>query len=149
MKLSIVAFATLFSTTGAFSPVPKAANNRGTLLSAVSGREIRDSHPSYAAHGTGEIGSSSRAPPKAYGNKEAIIGEDIHHARPSYAVHGTGEIGGVNRAPPKAYGKKDVIIGEDIHHARPTYAAHGTGEIGGTERVPFVPRPTANSDMPY
>eukprot|EP00578_Thalassiosira_sp_NH16_P006548 CAMPEP_0181106358 /NCGR_PEP_ID=MMETSP1071-20121207/16489_1 /TAXON_ID=35127 /ORGANISM="Thalassiosira sp., Strain NH16" /LENGTH=142 /DNA_ID=CAMNT_0023189759 /DNA_START=87 /DNA_END=515 /DNA_ORIENTATION=+ len=141
MKLSIVILTALLSTAEAFAPAQQPHSIIGkSALFGVAGDEIRDARPTYALHGTGEIGSVSRSAPRGIGNKDAIIGSDIHHARPTYAAHGTGEIGSVSRSAPMANGSRESMIGSDIHHARPTYAAHGTGEIGSDARVPFVPQ---------
>lgn len=98
MKLSAIALAAIFSTTEAFAPVQPSTLRR-TALSAVSGDEIREARGSFAAHGTGEIGSFDRMTPRADGTIGAVMGEDVRHARPTYAAHGTGEIGSAERQP--------------------------------------------------
>ncbi|KAL7524892.1 hypothetical protein ACHAXR_000761 [Thalassiosira sp. AJA248-18] len=74
---------------------PKAVGNQDCVM----GEDVRHARPTYAAHGTGEIGSGERMAPKANGNQDSVMGEDVRHGRQTYAAHGTGEIGGSARVP--------------------------------------------------
>ena len=69
----------------------------GAPQDAILGEEIREARASYANHGTGEIGSFDRAPPKAGAMTGSVCGEDTRSARSTYAAHGTGEIGSTGR----------------------------------------------------
>lgn len=143
LTMKFLAFAALFSTTGAFAPVH--ISIRLTALDAVAGDEVRIARSTYATHGTGEIGSFNRGPPCAPSTPaQSVMGEDVRHSRSTYATHGVGEIGSTNRAPPRApSAPSQSVMGEDVRHARSTYAAHGVGEVGSVNRAApsgFSPR---------
>eukprot|EP00584_Thalassiosira_punctigera_P011070 CAMPEP_0172527008 /NCGR_PEP_ID=MMETSP1067-20121228/1811_1 /TAXON_ID=265564 ORGANISM="Thalassiosira punctigera, Strain Tpunct2005C2" /NCGR_SAMPLE_ID=MMETSP1067 /ASSEMBLY_ACC=CAM_ASM_000444 /LENGTH=158 /DNA_ID=CAMNT_0013310663 /DNA_START=96 /DNA_END=572 /DNA_ORIENTATION=- len=140
MKLSsIFAIAASVSSASAFM-LSSCGTPSATVLKAVSGDVVRDERGTYAAHGTGEIGSFDRSPPGAGSPVPAVMGEDVRHARPTYAAQGTGEIGSFDRSPPRGGAPVPAVMGEDVRHSRPTYAAQGAGEIGSTERKAFVPQ---------
>mmetsp|Transcript_6987 Transcript_6987/g.13300 ORF Transcript_6987/g.13300 Transcript_6987/m.13300 type:complete len:85 (-) Transcript_6987:280-534(-) len=73
------------------------------------GEDVRHGRSTYAAHGTGEIGSFERNPPQAGAPIPMAMGEDVRHGRSTYAAHGTGEIGGDSRQPfvPQPAGSDD------------------------------------------
>lgn len=105
----LLAAAALAAPASAFAPAARSAAATTALFATptneawaprqagVSGDEVRGGWSTYAAHGTGEIGSTVRAPPQAGTVIGSVIGDEVREARATYAAHGTGEVGSTAR----------------------------------------------------